>query len=140
MCSNSFPERKSSLAGNPIKTKHLEDDRIVGRQLAPQLGKETQVLCMTRPCNNPGKFTMEFEIVDANLGKISVWLRAPVDVQCVFIVHSLCILIMSSLPAWTSLMQDAYLSFATLSRTSDHMQTNRVRVTMGLKVSDQCSG
>jgi hypothetical protein len=64
---------------------------------------------------------MEFEIVDANLGKISLWIRAPVDVQCVFVVHSSCLLIVSSLPAWTSLMQGAFLSFATLSRASDHM-------------------
>ena len=95
---------------------------------------------MTRPCDNPGEFTMDFEIVGANLGKISLWLRAPVDVQCVFTMHSSCILIVSSLPAWASLMQDAYLSFATLSRTSDHMQTNRVRIAMGLKVSDQFHG
>ena len=76
---------------------------------------------MTRPRGDPRKFTMEFEIVDANLGKISLWIRAPVDVQCVFVVHSSCLLIVSSLPAWTSLMQGAFLSFATLSRASDHM-------------------
>ena len=34
-------------------------------------------------------------------------------------------------------MQGAFLSFATLSRASDHTWVNRVRVTMGSKVSNQ---
>ena len=59
------------------------------------------MLCMTRPCSDPGKFTMEFEIVDTNLGKISLWFRAPVHVQCMFVIHSSCILIMSSLLSQT---------------------------------------
>jgi hypothetical protein len=43
-----------------------------------------QVLCVTRPYDNPGTFTMEFNIVEADIGKLSLWLRAPEDVRCVF--------------------------------------------------------
>ena len=54
------------------------------------------MLCMTRPYNNPGTFTMEFDIVEANLGELSLWLRAPEGVQCVFIVLSSRMLIIVS--------------------------------------------
>jgi hypothetical protein len=64
-------------------------------QLPPQFGKETRVLCTAGPHDSiPGEFTIEFHVVDAKLGKISVWLRAPEHVQCVFIVLPSCILIL----------------------------------------------
>ena len=42
----------------------------------------------------PGEFTIEFHVVDTQLDKISLWLRAPENVQCVFIVLPSCFLIL----------------------------------------------
>jgi hypothetical protein len=64
-------------AGNEPKTEQFEDIKI-GLQPPPQFGKEAQVLCMTGPHDI---LTMEFHVVPANLGKISLWLRAPENVQ-----------------------------------------------------------
>ena len=41
-----------------------------------------------------GEFTIEFHVVDTQLDKISLWLRAPENVQCVFIVLPWCFLIL----------------------------------------------
>ena len=54
---------------------------------------------MTKLHDTTGEFTMEFHVHDANLGKISIWLRAPESVQYVFIVSTLCILIFRVLPS-----------------------------------------
>jgi hypothetical protein len=71
-------ERMSSEAGNePVE---YEDVKIQ-LKLPPQFGKEAQVLCVTEPHDIPGEFTMEFHVVDANFGKISLWLEAPESVQ-----------------------------------------------------------
>ena len=83
-----------------IKTEQFEDDEAHDQlHLPPHFGKETQVLCMTKLHDTAGEFTMEFHVLDANLGKISLWLGAPESVQYVFIVSTLCILIFRVLPS-----------------------------------------
>jgi hypothetical protein len=89
----------SGNGGNElVETEQFEDDEMQ-LHLPLHFGKETQVLCMTRLHDTPGEFTMEFHVVDANLGKISLWLRAPESVQYVFIVSALYILIFRVLPS-----------------------------------------
>ena len=79
----------------PVETEQFEDDKILGQLQPPQqLGKDAQVLCMTRPHNISGEFMIEFGVVNTELDNISLWLKAPENVQCVFIVLPLCILIL----------------------------------------------
>jgi hypothetical protein len=74
-------ERMSSEAWNePVETEQYEDVKIQ-LKLPPQFGKEAQVLCVTESHDIPGEFTMEFHVVDANFGKISLWLEASESVQ-----------------------------------------------------------
>ena len=73
-----------------IETEQFEDDEMHDQlHLPPHFGKETHVLCVTRLHDTAGEFTMEFHVVDANLGKISLWLRAPESVQYVCIASTL---------------------------------------------------
>ena len=88
----------SGDAGNkPVKTDQFEDVKIL-LQSPPQFRKEMQVLCMPRPHDIPEKFTLEFGVLDTDLDNISLWLRAPENLQCVFIVLPLCILILCVFP------------------------------------------
>jgi hypothetical protein len=83
-----------------VETEQFEDDETHGQLHLPlHFGKETRILCMTRLHDTPGEFTLEFDVVDANLDKISLWLRAPESVQYVFIVSTLYILIFRVLPS-----------------------------------------
>lgn len=78
-----------------VETEQFEDDQILGQlQTPPQFGKETRVLCMTRLNDIPEETTIEFGLVDTDLDNISLWLRAPENVQCVGILLPLCILIL----------------------------------------------
>ena len=71
----------SSEAWNePVETEQYEDVEIQ-LKLPPQFRKEAQVLCVTESHDIPGEFTMEFHVVDANFGKISLWLEASESVQ-----------------------------------------------------------
>lgn len=53
-------------------------------QAAPRFGKGMRVLCMSRPYDIAGEFTMDFHLDD--LDNIAVWVRAPASVGCVFVV------------------------------------------------------
>ncbi|KAF8257093.1 hypothetical protein EI94DRAFT_1819084 [Lactarius quietus] len=83
-----------------VETEQFEGNEMHGQLHLPlHFGKETQILCMTRLHNTPGEFTMEFHVVDTNLDKILLWLRAPESVQYMFIVSTLYILIFRVLPS-----------------------------------------
>ena len=74
-------ERMSSEAGNePIDIEQYEDVKIQ-LKLPPQFRKEAQVLCVTELHDIPGELTIEFHVVEANFGNISLWLEAPESVQ-----------------------------------------------------------
>ena len=71
----------SSEAGNePIDIEQYEDVKIQ-LKLPPQFRKEAQVLCVTELHDIPGELTIEFHVVEANFGNISLWLEAPESVQ-----------------------------------------------------------
>ncbi|KAF8263918.1 hypothetical protein EI94DRAFT_1703645 [Lactarius quietus] len=85
-----------------VETEQFEGDKMHGQLHLPlHFGKETQILCVTRLHNTPGEFTMEFHVVDANLDKISLWLRAPESVHLDF-GHARCI----SLACYSNSTQD----------------------------------
>ncbi|KAF8274700.1 hypothetical protein EI94DRAFT_1695829 [Lactarius quietus] len=85
-----------------VKADQFEDDEIHHQLHLPlHLGKEMQMLCMTRLRDTPGEFTMEFHVVDANFSKISIWLKAQESVHLDF-GHARCI----SLVCYSNSTQD----------------------------------
>ena len=85
-------EPLTSRNGGQASTTLVKSERfeykILGRLQLPsptQFGKETRMLCMTRLHDISGEFAMEFPVVDVNLDKISLWLKAPENIQCVLL-------------------------------------------------------
>ncbi len=74
---SSSNSRSVSLASG-----RTEDDEMVD-ELAPLFGKDMRVLSMFKPYDIPGEFTLDFLLVDADWNKISLWVRAPENIECV---------------------------------------------------------
>ena len=102
---NSSNSRKASEA-------RTEDDEMVD-ELAPFFGKEMRVLSMFKPYDIPGEFTLDCFLLDADWNKISTWVRAPVDIECVSVPLSLRMLIFS--PSSLDISQARCISLACYS-------------------------
>jgi len=70
----------------PTQIKELEDNEVEDKHIAPHVRKETQVLCVTRLYDISSEFTMDFHVANADLEKILLWVNAPVNVECMFVV------------------------------------------------------
>jgi len=70
----------------PAQIKELEDDKVEDKHVAPRVRKEMQVLCVTRLYNISSEFTMDIHVADTDLEKILLWVNAPVNVECMFVV------------------------------------------------------
>jgi hypothetical protein len=79
----------SPPSGTKTPEAGTEDDEMVD-ELAPLFGKEMRVLSMFRPYDIPGEFTMDFVVLDADWEKISLWVRAPTNID-MDISHARCI-------------------------------------------------
>lgn len=79
--SESASGTNSSQSGSASPPR-TEDDEMVD-ELAPLFGKEMRVLAMVKPHDIPGEFTLDCSLVNADWDKISVWVRAPANIECV---------------------------------------------------------
>ncbi|KAN0132875.1 hypothetical protein V8E53_009240 [Lactarius tabidus] len=79
----------SPPSGTKASDAGTEDDEMVD-ELAPLFGKEMRVLSMFRPYDIPGEFAMDFVVLDADWEKISLWVRAPTNID-LDISHARCI-------------------------------------------------
>ena len=75
----------SPPSGTKVSDAGTEDDEMVD-ELAPLFGKEMRVLSMFRPYDIPGEFTLDFLVLDSDWEKISLWVRAPTNIECVFVI------------------------------------------------------
>ena len=90
---NSTNSRSASpLAGGKASEGVTEDDEMVD-ELAPLFGRDMRVLSMFRPYDIAGEFTLDFVLLDSDWEKISLWVRAPTNIECVSAPLSLCTLI-----------------------------------------------
>jgi hypothetical protein len=79
----------SPPSGTKASEAGTEDDEMVD-ELAPLFGKDMRVLSMFRPYDIPGEFAMDFVVLDADWEKISLWVRAPTNID-LDISHAKCI-------------------------------------------------
>ena len=75
----------SPPSGTKVSEAGTEDDEMVD-ELAPLFGKEMRVISMFRPYDIPGEFTLDFLVLDSDWEKISLWVRAPTNIECVFVI------------------------------------------------------
>jgi hypothetical protein len=90
---NSSNSRSASPpAGRKASEGVTEDDEMVD-ELAPLFGRDMRVLSMFRPSDVAGEFTLDFVLLDSDWEKISLWVRAPTNIECVSAPLSLLTLI-----------------------------------------------
>jgi hypothetical protein len=91
----------NSSSSQRASEARTEDDEMVD-ELAPFFGKEMRVLFMFKPYDIPGEFTLDCFLLDADWDKISIWVRAPADIECVSVPLSLRMLIFPLQPGHLS--------------------------------------
>lgn len=74
-------KRLSDAGTELIKAEEIEDEMV--DELAPLFEKEMRVICMDRAYDVPGEFTWNFNLPHADWNRVSLWTRAPENLECV---------------------------------------------------------